>query len=423
MTDIFERLQLRRVINASGTETPFGASPVRPEVVAAIVEIIPHSVMMSELQSAASEAICRAVGSEAGCVTGCTAAGIVIGVAACMTGRDLGRVEQLPDTTGMRNEVIMQKGHEITYGQNVSQNVRLAGARVVEIGAATQCGDYQLRHAITPHTVAAIYVVSPLTVQNRLIDLETFCATCHEHGVPVIVDAASVADPRRYVESGADLVLFSAHKAFSSITAGIIAGRRELVQACISQEHGIGRPMKVGKEGVVGAIAALEAWLMDDRDAKRLALSARLTRAKARLERIAGLKVSIQGHQLMLEINPTAARVSAHSLAKALRAQDPAIIVWNQFAREGLLLLTLGKISDEVADYVCDRIAEICAADTVAEEPAPNIADAIAAQLDERLTLKNVPAARHSAKGSDDDEPAHDREYAGMTRAKTTHRV
>jgi L-seryl-tRNA(Ser) seleniumtransferase len=87
-------------------------------------------------------------------------------------------------------------------------------------------------------------------VQNRLIDLKTFCAACHERGVPVIVDAASVTDPRPYVEAGADFVLFSAHKAFASITAGVIAGRLPLVQACIYQEHGIGRPMKVGKEGV-----------------------------------------------------------------------------------------------------------------------------------------------------------------------------
>jgi L-seryl-tRNA(Ser) seleniumtransferase len=301
-----------------------------------------------------------------------------------MTGRDLGRVEQLPDTAGMKDEVILQKGHEITYGQNVSQNVRLAGARVVEIGAATQCGAYHLRHAITPHTAAALYVVSPLTVQNRLIDLETFCATCQERGLPVIVDAASVADPRRYVESGADLVLFSAHKAFASITAGIIAGRRDLVQACLYQEHGIGRPMKVGKEGVVGAIAALEAWLRDDRDAARRALSARLARAKERLEPIAGLNVSIQGHQLKLEIDPMTARISAHSLARSLLAEDPAIIVWSQFAREGLLFVTLGKVSDEQADYVCQRIAEICAMGAVIEEPAPNIADVVAEQLEER---------------------------------------
>ena len=381
MSDIFDKRGLRRVINVSGTETPFGAAPVRPEVVAAITEIVPHSVLMRELQSAASEVIARATGAEAGCVTGCTAASIVIAVAACMTGRDLGRVEQLPDTKGMKNEVVMQKGHEITYGHNVSQNVRIAGASLIEIGAATQCGVYQLQHAITPNTAAALYVVSPLTVQNRLIDLKTFCAACHERGVPVIVDAASVTDPRPYVEAGADLVLFSAHKAFASITAGVIAGRLPLVQACIYQEHGIGRPMKVGKEGVAGAIAALEAWMTDDRDQARQALNARLQRVESRLKKIAGLTVSMQGTQIKLDIDRSKASISAYGLAKALFADDPAIIVWSQFAREGMLLLTFGKVSDAVADHVCERIAAICAAGSDAQEPVPNVGDAIADQL------------------------------------------
>ena len=381
MSDIFDKRGLRRVINVSGTETPFGAAPVRPEVIKAINEIVPHSVLMRELQSAASEVIARATGAEAGCVTGCTAASIVIAVAACMTGRDLGRVEQLPDAKGMKNEVVMQKGHEITYGHNVSQNVRIAGASLIEIGAATQCGVYQLQHAINANTAAALYVVSPLTVQNRLIDLKAFCAACHQHEVPVIVDAASVSDPRPYIEAGADLVLFSAHKQFSSITAGVIAGRLPLVQACIYQEHGIGRPMKVGKEGVAGAIAALEAWLTDDRDQTRRELNARLQRAESCLKKIPGLSVSLQGTQIKLEVDSSKASVSAYGLAKALFAGDPAIIVWSQFAREGMLLLTFGKVTDAVADYVCERIGAICAAGSDKQEPVPNLGDAIAAQL------------------------------------------
>ena len=391
MPDIFDRRGLRRVINVSGTETPFGAVPVRAEVIAAINEIVPHSVLMRELQSAASEVIARATGAEAGCVTGCSAAGIVIAVAACMTGRDLGRVEQLPDTTAMKNEVVMQKGHEITYGHNVSQNVRIAGASLIEIGAATQCGVYQLQHAINANTAAALYVVSPLTVQNRLIDLKTFCVACHERGVPVIVDAASVSDPRPYVEAGADLVLFSAHKQFGSITAGVIAGRLPLVQACIYQEHGIGRPMKVGKEGVAGAIAALEAWMTDDHDQMRVALNARLQRAESRLNTIPGLTVSRQGTQIRLDVDAAKASVSAYGLAKALFAGDPAIVIWSQFAREGMLLLTLSKVSDTVADQVCERIAEICAKGGNTNEPVPNVGDAISDQLQQwPVTLKRT---------------------------------
>lgn len=384
MTDIFHRLGLRRVINASGTETPLGASPVRSEVIEAVAELVPHSVNMLELQSAASRTIARAVGTEAGCVTGCTAASIAISAAACMTGRDLGRVEQLPDTAGLKNEVVMQKGHEVTYGQNVSQNVRLTGARMVEIGAATQCGVYQLRHAINECTAAALYVVSHLTVQNRMIDLGTFTEVCRERGVPVIVDAASVPDPRPYVRSGAGLVLFSAQKALSSLTAGIIAGKRELVHACLyNHDHGIGRPMKVGKEGVIGAIVALERWMAEDNTAKEDALERRLARMKQTLETIKGMTVSRQGRQLRLDVDAKSAGLSAHEAAAALAAGDPAIMVWNHFAADGALYVTLAKLSDETADFVARRIAEVFARGRSGQPgPAPNIADAVLAEIE-----------------------------------------
>ncbi|VVE21212.1 aminotransferase class V-fold PLP-dependent enzyme [Pandoraea anhela] len=383
MSAIFEQLNIRRVVNASGTETPYGAAPVRSEVIRAISDLVPYSVIMAELQATASQVISRILGSEAGCVTGCSAAGITVAVAACMTGRDLGKVEQLPDTTGMKCEVVMQRGHEMTYGQNVSQNVRIAGAKVVEIGAATQCGAYQLRHAITENTVAALYVVSPLTVQQRLIDLPTFCAVCHEHGVPVLVDAASVQDPRPLIAAGADIVICSAQKTFSSITGGILAGRLDLIQACMYQEHGIGRPMKVGKEGVVGAIAALEAWSRDDPAAHRSAVTARLNRVMDRLKAIPGLSPSVQKDQVLLRVNESEAGVSAYGLARSLFDHDPAVIVWSQFASEGQLLITLRKLSDDAADYVCDRIEEICATGEATKLAAPNIGDAIVARLAE----------------------------------------
>ncbi|MBI3710547.1 MAG: hypothetical protein HY246_23120, partial [Proteobacteria bacterium] len=156
---LFERLALRRIVNVSGTETTKGASPVCPEVVAAVSDLVPHSVEMAELQSVASATIARAMGAEAGFVTNCTAAGITIAIAACMTGRNLARVEQIPDTAGMKNEVVIQRGHNVTYGGHVTQNIRLTGARAIGIGAATECGAYHLQGALNANTAAALYVV------------------------------------------------------------------------------------------------------------------------------------------------------------------------------------------------------------------------------------------------------------------------
>ncbi|MGE4221299.1 MAG: aminotransferase class V-fold PLP-dependent enzyme, partial [Alphaproteobacteria bacterium] len=253
MTDLFVKYGLRRLLNLSGKETANGAAETPPEVVAAVAAILPESVDMLDLQAAASAVIARVAGSDAGFVTGCVAAGLSVSVAACMTGTDIVKVEQLPDTAGMKNEVILQKGHDVHYGSRLSQKLRLPGARVVEVGTATDCAQYQLRGAIGPQTAAAVFVWSHHCVLPGLLDLRAFASVCREAGVPVIVDAANEYDWPGMLAMGADLVIFSALKAARGPTAGVIAGREDLVRACMFQERGIGRPMKAGKEGVIGA--------------------------------------------------------------------------------------------------------------------------------------------------------------------------
>ena len=159
--DIRRRLGLRPIINVSGTMTALGASIVVPEAVRAVTEILPEFVEITDLQRKASAVIARLTGGEAGCVTASASAGITISVAGCMTGADLGRIEQLPDPAGMKDEVVVQAGHVVGYGAPVEQAVRLAGARVVPVGQATDVRDYQLQHRITDRTAAALDVVLP----------------------------------------------------------------------------------------------------------------------------------------------------------------------------------------------------------------------------------------------------------------------
>jgi L-seryl-tRNA(Ser) seleniumtransferase len=386
--DPFERYGLRRLINASGTETTKGASPVCQEVIDAVAALVPNSVEMIELQSVACATIARAFGSEAGVVANCSAAGISIAVAACMTGVDLARAEQLPNTAGMKNEVIIQRGHNITYGGHITQNITLTGAKVVEIGAATECGAYQLDAAIGANTAAALYVVSHHTVQSGLIDLETFCKVCHRRGVPVIVDGAAEPDPRVFLKAGGDLVITSMQKAFAGLTAATIAGRLDLVRACYLQDKGIGRPMKVGKEGVIATIAALERWEHLDHDAIRVAHQRRLERAKTRLEKLPGIAVQIEPDatsklfsRLLLQVDPVRAGMTAMELSQALWNERPSIFVRNLMADIGLLQIDYRRANDAMADHITDaiaRIVETAAANgpsRSAAVPAPNLAD------------------------------------------------
>jgi L-seryl-tRNA(Ser) seleniumtransferase len=364
--DLFARYGLAHLVNASGTETVFGASPVSPEVVAAIAAILPHSVDMAELQTAASRVVARVTGAEAGFVTGCSSAGIVISVAACMTGLDLGRIERLPDTSGMRNEVVIQKGHVVNYGTFITSDMRLSGARVIEFGTAAESGLYQLEAALSASTAAAVYVISHHTVQTGMIALAPFAAACREAGVPVIVDAAAEYGWRSYLAAGADLVIFSAQKAIGGPTAGIVAGRRDLVRACYAQQRGIGRPLKAGKEAVMGAIAALERWERVDHAAMEAAVEGRARAAAARLAGLPGLQVSVGRDEtgnpfsrVIIAVDPCAAGLPAHDLGRELAQGEPRVLLRSLHADRGILQMDVRRMDDATLEMICARIAAV----------------------------------------------------------------
>lgn len=324
--DIRSRFGLRPVINASGTMTSLGASIVSAPVIEAVAQVLPQFVEIDDLQRSASAAIAEACGSEAGYITASCSAAITLSIAATMTGDDHGLIERLPDTTALqRNEVVIQTGHLVNYGAPVDQAIRLSGARVVPVGAATEAHGYQLNTAITERTAAALYVVSHHTVQFGMIPLEEFIAVAHAKGVPVIVDAASEYDLKRFVEAGADLAFYSAHKFLGGLTAGIVAGKKALVRAAYFQNGGIGRGMKVGKEGIVGAIAALEQWQRRDHVAVRARERGYLTLWREALNRCDGVRAEIDADptgnpldRLKLHIDPRLARITAWDLADAL---------------------------------------------------------------------------------------------------------
>jgi len=382
MSELFDRFGIRRVINASGTETVHGASRASAKVVAAVSGVLSHWIEISELQRAASESIVKATGAEAGFVTGCSAAGIAVAVAAAMTGVDLGKVEQLPDTTGMKNRVILQKGHEVNFGTSVSQMIRLTGAVPVEIGTATGCAAFQLEAAIDERTAAAVFVLSHHTVQSGLMDLKTFSAVCKAKGVPVIVDAAAEYDWAGMLRDGASVVIFSAQKAPAGPTAGIIAGERELIRACYHQERGIGRPMKAGKENVAGAIAALDQWRETDHKAVQAAEGARLDRAESLLQNIKGIRLEREPdppgnpfERLMLHVDPRVARISAFQLGQQLAAGSPKIVLRSLHVDRGYLLLDVRRIDEVELDIVVARVREILAsvpADSKPVAPPPS---------------------------------------------------
>jgi len=358
-------LGLRPIINVSGTMTALGASIVVPEAVAAMQAVLPEFVEMGGLHRKVSQVIARLCGAEAGTVTACTSSGITLAIAGCMTGADLARIEQLPDTAGMRDEVPIQQGHMVYYGAPVEQAIRLAGAVVRPIGQATRAAPYHLEAALSERTAAALYVVSHHCVDYGQIPLPAFCEICHRQGVPVIVDAASEYDLTGFLAQGADLAIYSAHKFLGGPTAGIVAGRKSLVRATYLQNFGIGRGMKVGKESICGAIAALEAWERRDHDGIRARERSYLELWRARFAGLPGLRVEVLPDptsnpldRLRVHLDPDQAGTTAWALAAALAAGEPPVIVRDHHAEQGFFELDPCNLhGPDEAELVAERLA------------------------------------------------------------------
>lgn len=367
---IREARGLRPIINVSGTMTALGASIAVPAAVAATAQIMPEWVEINDLHRHASRAIAAATGGEAGFVTSSCSAALTLAVAACMTGPDLARIEQLPDAAGMKHRVPIMLGHMVGYGAPVEQGIRLAGATVVPVGQATDVRPYQLEAALTPDVACAMYVVSHHCVRYGQLPLEEFAAICRARGVPVIVDAASEYDLRGFLARGADLACYSAHKFLGGPTAGIVAGRKDLVRATFLQNMGIGRGMKVGKESIMGTIAALEAWGARDHEAVRAREQLALDHWLARFAAVPGLAADIEPDptdnpldRLRLSVDPARARLSAWELADRLAAGDPPVIVRDHEVELGHFFLDPCNLHEGEEVTVADRIvAEVEAA-------------------------------------------------------------
>lgn len=366
--DLYEEYHLRRVINASGTLTAYGQSAILPSALEAMQAAAGCFFEMNLLHARASELIARVTGAEAGFATSCASAGITLGIAACMTGTDPAKIAQLPDTTGMKNEVIMQMGHAVDYGAPVTQGIRLAGAQVKLVGTINGTSRNLLAASFGPNTVAAVYVISHHTAQFGCVPLEAFIETAHAAGVPVLVDMAAEEHMLpKVIAAGADIVVASGHKHFRAPTSGVMAGKMALMQAAYAQNRGIGRGMKIGKEGIIGLMVALEEWAKGYYREQQQAEKRRMERVVEQLSGLPGLRATLEWPapdpfpimRTRITIDPEAAGLTAMALVQLLAEGEPSIRVRAHHAEEGYFLIDPFNLSDADADFICQRIIEI----------------------------------------------------------------
>lgn len=360
---------LKAVVNVCGTPSAYGALGGCPEAVEAMAALLPLAVDMVELQRLASREIARATGAEAGFVTGCSAAALTLAAAAAITGEDRALVARLPETGEPRPVVVAQGPHDFSCGAPLGQLVALAGARLVLAGDAAGCDEAALATALAAPEVVAVFVIQGAGGGGAVLPLPRVVALARARGVPVVVDGAAEHDLTGAIARGADLFIRSAQKIHRGPTAGILAGRRNLIRACYLQETGIGRAMKAGKEAVAGTIAALRAWRERDDAAETAAWTARSARACERLRGLPGLEAGVEADRhgrgvlrVRLAVDAARAGFGAADLVAWLAAGDPQVIAWPWDTGEGLVYLDPRPASDADMEAACGAIRAACGA-------------------------------------------------------------
>ena len=395
---IYERLGVRRIVNAAGPVTRLGGNRLAPEVAAAMAEAAQSHVQIDELQERASVFLAAATGAEAGLITSGAEAGLLLGTAACLAGFDPRKMDDLPFVNDGRNEVVVQRGHRNAY----DHAIRAAGAVFVEVGYLGSPGAgchyaWQIEAAITPNTVA---VASPVMDTPGAVPLPEVAEVAHRHGLPVIVDAAAALPPRanlrRFIAEGADLVAFSGGKAIGGPQgSGLLVGRRDLIESARLQmldmdvypeiwhsgrdylksgrlpgppHHGIGRSCKVGKEQAVGLLVSLERYLAHDEAAELAAQAARVYRLAEALDGVRGVRCNLtrptSGGVPRAEvwIDSELLGMTAFDVIEALETGDPIVCVSQGLAPRGGLVVNPMTLADGEERIVAERIVQIARA-------------------------------------------------------------
>ena len=393
---IYENFGLVPIINATGTATRLGGPPMPLAVLEALRQAASQTVPLEQLQAAASKLIARVTNTQAGLVTAGSAAALTLGAAAILTRYDLAKMEQLPQSDGFPNELIIAREQRSGY----DHAVRASGARLREVGfneivanagvRRTEVWEYEA--AFGPNTAGVFYVYAA----SSQPPLEEVVDRAHRHNLPVLVDAAGELPPRSNLTSipatEADLVAFSGGKAIRGPqSTGILCGRWDLVAAAAVQlldmddhlelwnppsdfidknklggipRHGIGRAMKVSKEHIIALMAALELFVSGTYDKELDAYRSYLEIIAAQIrDSPAQSKISEPDDGQsppILEVTVEQATVgrTAFVICRDLRNGTPPVYVGHARLAEGKLVLNPICLDAEQANTLARRLRQ-----------------------------------------------------------------
>jgi len=363
--NVYDALGVKRVINAMGTFTSLGGSVAPPEVATAWVEASRSFVDLVELHDAASTKIAKLLGVEAALITTGAAGAIFLGTSAAVTLSDPKLVARVPDTTGLKNEVIIQKAHRSCYDHQLTG----VGAKLVEVETAAD-----LAKAASERT-ALMFFMNCLEAEGR-IKREEWIEIARQHKVPTLNDAAADVPPAarlaEYARQGFDLIAVSGGKAMRGPNdTGLLLGRKDLIDAAKRNSNPhcgtIGRMLKVSKEDMVALCVAVERFFKLDPDAERREYERRIGVIEKALAGIPAVKFErvtppIANHVPHLQItwDETAVGLSREKVTRMLADGTPSIRIGriSHSGDKGILISVLCLQADEEKE-VARRLVEI----------------------------------------------------------------
>lgn len=262
--DFFEEHGLTPFINAHDTYTVYGGSRMAENTLEAMRQISRHFVDMEQLQRRLGEEIAQMTKNEGAYITNGAAGALQLAASVCMARGSMYHYRQLPDTSGMKDEIIVLRAQRNAYDEAIWST----GAVRVEIGDADETLEYELEGSICENTAAVFYFLSSLYERGSM-ELSKVIEIAHRHQIPVVVDAAAQLPPVENLweitEKGADLVIFSGGKTLCGpADSGLIVGKKALIEDCIrfgAPAHGICRTSKTSRESMAGLYMALKNYL------------------------------------------------------------------------------------------------------------------------------------------------------------------
>tara|TARA_B100001559_G_C16469222_1_gene608113 strand:- start:512 stop:1690 length:1179 start_codon:yes stop_codon:yes gene_type:complete len=382
--EIYKEMGAKPIINAIGSVTLLGGSTPKKIVKEAMDRADAAYVNLPHLQEVVGKKIAEYCNVPAGFVTSGAGAGLALTGAAFMAGNNDNLIEQLPDTTGMKGEILIQKCQRYWYDRCVEGS----GAKLVEFGEELSASELDFENAINENTAGVLWVANELSpgtvvgnnIQTNPLSLEKVIEIAKKHGIYVLVDAAAQIYPLdilgKYVRMGADAQVIAAKYMGASQSVGLALGTTEMIEKIANQSftgyegrriRGIGRPMKVDRQEIIGVTVAVHEWVTMNHE-ERLAIAEDQSRVMlAPLQNIEGVNAEIidniignQPFGVKLELDPNKAKMSAAELVEKLQELDTPIWTRNgQNHEENTIKLVPWALNDGEDKIVGENIASI----------------------------------------------------------------